>query len=101
MGGFLAGMRFCGWECKGVWVELGLTLVVLVCHASGWNWDGGLARKWVEGLVKQGMKQEDDRSVDRMEEGTVNEKKGLVFEEIVGDMEKQALVIEIEEEKVQ
>jgi hypothetical protein len=36
-----------------------------------------------------------------MEEGTVNEKKGLVFEEIVGDMEKQALVIEIEEEKVQ
>lgn len=104
-------MMFCGLnDCRGSWVEAGLLAVVVVGQWMDWRWDAGLLDKWVERVVAQANKQEEEERRKKgeggdVEKGVVNEdeKKGLVAEEAVvgGDMEKKVLLVDVEEQTVQ
>lgn len=84
-----------------------MLVLVVVGQWRGWRWDFGLVEKWVEGTVKQAKAQDEEKrrktlggDVERGVVGAkVDEKKQLVVEGTVvgGDMEKTALLVEIEE----
>lgn len=97
-------LKVCGLnECKGSWVEVGLLVLVCLGQWRGWRWDMGLVDKWVEGIVVQATKTEEAKRMRAMggdvEQGVVQEEKQeAVVEDVVGvDMEKQALLVDIEE----
>lgn len=98
--GWFKGMRFCGWQCKGAWVEVACLVVVVVCVVKGWNWDGGYCDQWVDSLIAQGSKEEAAKNeVKNMEEGgvaSVDENGAVVVveEEDVVD-EKQNFLVDL------
>jgi hypothetical protein len=100
-------LEICGFECRGSWVEVALLVVVVLGQWRGWRWDAGLVDKWVEGLVCQGKMAEEAKRLKAVERDVergvvVEERKEIVVEEVVsGDMEKTALLVEIEEKVVE
>jgi hypothetical protein len=103
-------MMFCGLnDCRGSWVEAGLLVVVVVGQWMGWRWDAGLVDKWVQLVVTQARKQEEEKR--KKAEGSdvekalisKNDKKGLVAEKEVvgGDMEKTGLLVGIGEKTIE
>jgi len=89
-------------ECKGYWVEVGLLLLVVLGQWRGWRWDVGLVDKWLEAIVEQAVKTEEKKralALDRdVEQGIGQDEKKVVVEQVVGgDMEKTALLIDVEE----
>ncbi|KAN0101416.1 hypothetical protein V8E51_011926 [Hyaloscypha variabilis] len=99
-------LEICGVrECKGSWVEVGLLVIVVVGQWRGWRWDVGLVDRWVEGIVVGAVRADEAKKAkaaeNDIESGVVQEEKEGVVEEIVGgDMEKTALLVDIEEKVV-
>ena len=99
-------LEICGVrECKGSWVEVGLLVIVVVGQWRGWRWDVGMVDKWVEGIVAGAVRADEAKKAkaaeNDIESAVVQEEKEGVVEEIVGgDMEKTALLVDIEEKVV-
>jgi hypothetical protein len=101
-------LEICGLtECKGSWVEVGLLVLVVLGQWRGWRWDMGLVDKWVEGIVAQNVKTEEAKRQKAIggdvERGIVDsDLEGKVNEMVVdGNMEKTALLVDVEEKGVE
>lgn len=95
-------VELCGlMECKGAWVQSLLIAGVVLGELVGLKWEFGLVDLWVEGIVKGATAQEEKKRREALGsdvEKAVDVKEVVIEEEVVGgDMEKTALLVEVEE----
>jgi len=104
-------------ECKGLWVEEALIVLVVIAQLRGWKWDNGLVDRWIQGVITQeklaAERAKTKDSVERMEKGEEietavvvedAEKRELMARDgiVVADVEeKEAVLVEIDEVEVE